>query len=158
MLCLQEPSFFREMLCGLIVVLCVPRHLRIFSISSGIVPLLVKFGRGWGFQVMISFMLSIISIVGFKGRYAWRFTLLSNLWYYCLQHLAWAKGFHRILLECDSRVAVYLVLHLDNTQHRFWNSVSNIRDWLSRDWTVRIHVYGEVTKHIYYDALTTSVD
>lgn len=72
-------------------------------------------------------------------------TLLMELWgILSALELAWDRGFRRLIIECDSAVAVQLISKECLPCHLQWRMVQKIKEWCSREWEIQIqHVFRE---------------
>ena len=52
--------------------------------------------------------------------------------------LAWNHGFHNLILECDSTLAIHLVTKGCNSHHPYSHMVEKILELLNQDWNVRV--------------------
>ncbi|CAN1342712.1 Putative ribonuclease H protein At1g65750, partial [Linum perenne] len=58
--------------------------------------------------------------------------------------IAWDRGFRRIIVQLDSRVAVQLLLGDGEDSHQHSSEIASFREMLDRDWMIKVeHIYRE---------------
>ncbi|CAN1147840.1 Putative ribonuclease H protein At1g65750, partial [Linum perenne] len=59
-------------------------------------------------------------------------------------HIAWDRGFRRIIVQLDSRVAFKLLLGDGEDSHQHSSEIASFREMLDRDWMIKVdHIYRE---------------